>query len=59
MINQGLCEKSIVDGCFIILTHGVSAHGYAILRSNNTSQAYDQHLLDTLKPGGFYFLGSQ
>ncbi len=31
----------------------------AIMFSNNTSQAYGQRKLTTLKPGGFFFLGAK
>lgn len=34
-------------------------HSCVIINVNNTSQAYGQRKLATLKPGGFFFLGAE
>lgn len=39
--------------------YGVTCHLCAIICRDNTSQAYDQRTLDTLKPGGFFVLGGR
>jgi len=52
-----MSEKTIDFLTSIKKLTGVTCYVCAILYLNNTSQAYDQRLLDMLKPGGFYFLG--
>jgi len=51
--------KLIEDTFLIKIDNLKIMHSCMIINGNNTSQAYGQCKLTTLKPGGFFFLGAE